>query len=296
MCNYKAVMVLSLFCLASVVPLKADSPVTLGIQGRLSDRANVPVTAAKDVEIRLYRGGSGGTVDSGTPVYKELASITPGPGGIFEYKVGAGTPIEGHSLTLADLQTTEPLYVLLIVDGYPLLPKVELAKVHKAYVADNVVGGAITDVAVSPTAAISHTKIAFDSSKTLNSTEEKTKFNELIGGGVTTLHKHPNHAVVHQKGGSDPISGDLQLNKVETNQLLVQGVGLFPFGGAFTSAARIPVPPNTICGPDHINPYTGGRSCPDGFAGITMGQFTCNYTIAHQQRSVTSNAVICVKQ
>jgi hypothetical protein len=296
MCNYRLMIVLSAFFLATTIPLNADSPVTLSIQGRLSDRSNTPITTSKDVEVRVYRGGSAASVDSGTPVYKEQTNITPAAGGVFEYRIGTGAPIEGHTLTLSDLQTTEPLYVLLIVDGFPLLPKVELAKVHQAYVSDSVVDGGIKNVAIAADAAIDHSKIAFDSTKTLNSVDEKNKFNELIGGGVTTLHKHPLHAASHQKGGSDQITGPLQVSSLETNDLKVNGVGLFPFGGAYTTGNRIPVPPSTVCGPDHSNPYTGGRSCPSGFTGITVAQFTCGYTVGHVQQSVTSSSIICVKQ
>src|SRR5438309_1822763 len=69
----------------------ASVPNLINLQGRLTDVSGNPIQSPTQVEIRMFQGGDANSADSGAMVYREIATITPGPDGAYAYLLGSGS-------------------------------------------------------------------------------------------------------------------------------------------------------------------------------------------------------------
>lgn len=113
----------------------AEAPLTINLQGRLTDADGRPLQTRSDVTFALYQGGGADAVDMGIPVYKERVEIAPGRDGTYSHKIGDGTAMEGHSLEAADFVSEEPLYLQINIGNAPMLPRLQLVSTPYAIVA-----------------------------------------------------------------------------------------------------------------------------------------------------------------
>ncbi|MCL5103169.1 MAG: hypothetical protein M1133_03515 [Armatimonadetes bacterium] len=107
-------VLLSLFCTpagANAAGAKARFEYKL----RLADAKGKPLKGPQTVYLSVWRGGSR-SLNSGTKVYGEKATIMPGRDGIVAYWLGGGTVLFG-SLDLSSLKTDEPVYAQEAVGG-----------------------------------------------------------------------------------------------------------------------------------------------------------------------------------
>lgn len=140
------------------------APSLINLQGRLADAQGNPIKAPTQVDFYIYQGGTANQADSGTVVYKERVIITPGPNGEYSHLIGSGTPLEGHTLTVDDFDTTQDVYLQVVMAGAALLPRLKFVFESyafvsiKAHVADTVVPGSITSDSIS-TGAVTTTQL-----------------------------------------------------------------------------------------------------------------------------------------
>jgi hypothetical protein len=135
------------FCLAA--------PSLINLQGRLADPQGNPIKAPTQVDFYIYQGGTANQADSGTVVYKERVIVSPGPNGEYSHQIGSGTPLEGHTLTMDDFDTNQDVFLQMVMQGTPLLPRLKFVSNSyafvsiKAHVADTVVPGSINSDSIS---------------------------------------------------------------------------------------------------------------------------------------------------
>jgi len=131
-------------------------PSLISYQGRLLDANGVPMTEPVSVRFRLIFGGeASGYPSSGTRVYGEIATISPGADGVFSHMIGSGTPEGGCAegactLTASDFgDDATPVWIELVLDpdgtlgtgdDDVLLPRTRLASVPYAFQAETIDG------------------------------------------------------------------------------------------------------------------------------------------------------------
>jgi len=128
------------------IPLRAfaNVPHLINLEARLVDANGNPIQTATQVEFDLYQGGSATSAGSGTPVYQEIATITPASDGTYSYLFGSGSPLNGTQLTSADFDTTQSMYLQIDINNQVILPRLQIVSQAWALMAENVIDGAIT--------------------------------------------------------------------------------------------------------------------------------------------------------
>jgi len=119
------------------------APASLNLQGRLTDAEGNPLTRPTQVDFYLFQGGHPDVADEGTIIYKERVILAPDAEGLYEHHLGEGTPLESHTLTPEDFDTELPLYLQMMIQGSPLLPRLQILSNGYAMLASRVARGSI---------------------------------------------------------------------------------------------------------------------------------------------------------
>lgn len=256
-------------------------PFQIPVQGYLYDKNDTPYTTTKQVEFRLYQGGSAEGAESGTVVYKERAEVSPGADGTFEYKLGSGTPIEGHTLTIEDFDQSQEIYLEIHIDSFVLLPRLKMGAVPYSFVAKTVEDDGITSSKIK-NGTIQGTDIATNTI-TADNIQAGALGAAVIGANSITS--------AHIQDG-EVKTADLDVNsvtraKVDVTSFEQSGQGLVPQGAALMFFDRTTCPAGytrltsvdgrAIFGADIPN------SDPDVPNGVnnTFGSKNHNHTITH---------------
>jgi hypothetical protein len=113
-------------------PCQASVPHLINLQGRLTDASGNPIQTSTQVEFRLFQGGDANTADAGTLVYREIATVTPGPDGAYTYLLGGGSAIQGYQFTPSLFDTTQNIYLQLEINNQALLPRLQIVSAGTA--------------------------------------------------------------------------------------------------------------------------------------------------------------------
>ena len=114
----------------------AQPPTLMHYQGRLTNTSGTPLTTAQTLYFSLWQGGTAGTANSGTQLYRERKTITPDANGVFEHQIGSGT-VELGTLDPGDFDTANPIFIQVGVGstGNVLLPRAQMTSVGYAFYA-----------------------------------------------------------------------------------------------------------------------------------------------------------------